>query len=263
MKYKQESFQVMHTVSDCLNLRTLRNALNSKSIGFVPTMGNLHAGHSALFERARKENEIVFVSIFINPTQFNQNTDFDTYPKTLEADLALLKALNVDYVFLPETAEIYHDDYQIQIHETEWSKELEGHFRPGHFSGVLTVVLKLLNLVRPTRAYFGEKDFQQFLLVKKMAEALFLPTEIIPCPTIRAEDGLALSSRNSRLNSEQRTLAALLPKLLHEEQDTERIKQQLSHAGFVVEYIAQRWGRLLAAAWLGNTRLIDNIPKDE
>lgn len=253
----------MHTVSDCLTLRTLRDTMDKKSIGFVPTMGHLHAGHAALFERARKENDLVFASIFINPTQFNQTTDFDSYPKTLDADIALLQALKIDYLFLPEATEIYSDDYQIQIHETQWSKELEGHFRPGHFSGVLTVVLKLLNLVRPTRAYFGEKDFQQFLLIKKMAEALFLPTEIIPCSTIRAEDGLALSSRNSRLSQEQRTVAALLPKLLHEEQDLEAIKQQLSDAGFVVEYIAKRWGRLLAAAWLGNTRLIDNIPKDE
>lgn len=250
----------MNIVSDCTALRTLQASLQNKSIGFVPTLGNLHAGHASLFTRARKENEIVIASIFINPTQFNQASDFDNYPKTLDADIALLETLNVDYLFLPEAAELYADDYQMQIHETVLSKELEGEFRPGYFSGMLTIVLKLLNLVRPQRAYFGEKDFQQLLLVKKMVAALFLSIDVIDCPTIRADDGLALSSRNSRLTSEQRAAAALLPKLLQSSNDLAQIKQQLQNADFVVEYVADRWNRRLAAVWLGDVRLIDNIP---
>jgi len=260
MKLIPENFQMMNIVSDCSTLRQLRSSLTQQSIGFVPTMGNLHAGHASLFTRARAENKIVIVSIFINPTQFNQSSDYANYPKTLDADIALLEELNIDYLFLPESSEIYADDYQIQIHETELSKELEGTFRPGHFSGMLTIVLKLLNLTQPQRAYFGEKDFQQFLLVKKMAEALFLPTTIIPCPTIRAANGLALSSRNNRLNSEQKIMAALLPKVLHSNNDLEQINQQLIDAGFVVEYVADRWNRRLAAVWLNDVRLIDNIP---
>jgi len=244
-------------VSDC---QTLRKTLGTASVGFVPTMGNLHQGHAALLTRARDENDIVVASIFINPTQFNQATDFENYPKTLDTDIALLKTLNIDYLFHPQPSEMYPDAYQIQIHETELSKELEGAFRPGHFTGMLTVVLKLLNLVQADRAYFGEKDFQQYLLVKKMAEALFLPTEIIACATLRAEDGLALSSRNSRLSAEQRPRAALFAKLLHSCNDLDDITQQLQDAGFTVEYIAERWNRRLAAVLLGDVRLIDNVP---
>jgi pantoate--beta-alanine ligase len=255
-----EHSQAMNIVSDCHSLRQLRKTYTTQSIGFVPTMGNLHAGHASLFTRASAENNIVIASIFINPTQFNQTSDFATYPKTLDADIALLEQLKVDCLFLPTADELYADHYQIQIQETELSQELEGAFRPGHFSGMLTVVLKLLNLTQPHHAYFGEKDFQQFLLVKKMAAALFLPTTIIPCPTIRAADGLALSSRNSRLTEQDRITAALLPNLLQNIEDVECVKQQLIQAGFTVEYVANRWQRKLAAVWLGSVRLIDNVP---
>lgn len=240
--------------------RSVRQSLSNRQIGFVPTMGNLHAGHISLCERSLAENELTVVSIFVNPTQFNQTQDFDLYPRTLDADLALLTDLGVDYVFLPDTEGMYADHYQIKVTETELSRELEGEFRPGHFEGMLTVVMKLLNLVRPDKAYFGEKDYQQLLLVKKMVAALFVPVEIVPCPTLRAEDKLALSSRNNRLSAEERQLAAALPQLLQSGGCTSEIIDKLTELGFKVEYITDRWGRRLAAAWLGNVRLIDNIP---
>jgi pantoate--beta-alanine ligase len=241
----------MNTVTSVKEWRSLREALSNSQIGFVPTMGNLHAGHRSLCERSLAENEITVASIFVNPTQFNQAQDFDRYPRTLDADLAMLTDVGVDYVFIPDTEGMYADQYQIKVMETELSRELEGEFRPGHFDGMLTVVMKLFNLVRPEKAYFGEKDYQQLLLVKKMVDALFMPVQIVSCPTLRAEDKLALSSRNNRLNAEQRQLAAALPQLLHSGSCTTEIK---------VEYITDRWGRRLAAAWLGNVRLIDNIP---
>lgn len=243
--------------------RSLRQSLSNRQIGFVPTMGNLHAGHISLCERSLAENELTVVSIFVNPTQFNQAQDFDLYPRTLDADLAMLKDIGVDYVFIPDAEAMYADNYQIKVMETELSRELEGEFRPGHFEGMLTVVMKLLNLVRPDKAYFGEKDYQQLLLVKKMVDALFMPVQIVPCPTLRAEDKLALSSRNNRLSAEERQLAATLPQLLHSLSCTAEIKNKLTELGFKVEYITDRWGRRLAAAWLGNVRLIDNIPLEK
>lgn len=239
--------------------RSLRQTLGMKTIGFVPTMGNLHAGHISLCERSLAANDLTVVSIFVNPTQFNQAQDFDLYPRTLDADLALLTDIDVDYVFIPDARDMYADNYQIKVIETELSRELEGECRPGHFDGMLTVVMKLLNLVRPDKAYFGEKDYQQLLLVEKMVDALFMPVQIVSCPTVRAEDKLALSSRNKRLDAEQRQLAAALPQLLHSVSCTTEIMNKLTELGFKVEYIADRWGRRLAAVCLGNVRLIDNI----
>jgi pantoate--beta-alanine ligase len=204
----------MNIVTNTKEWQQIRKQLQSKSIGFIPTMGHLHAGHLSLCQRARIENEIIVASIFVNPTQFNQTSDFDLYPRTLEDDIKILESNQVDYLFLPDAKDIYFDDYQLRVSETELSLELEGEFRPGHFNGMLTVVLKLLNLMQATHAYFGEKDFQQLLLINKMKSALFIPTEIVACKTIRAEDGLALSSRNSRLNAEQRSKAIHFPRLL-------------------------------------------------
>ncbi len=248
----------MNIVSNIKEWIALRKTWQTKSIGFVPTMGNLHQGHLSLCHKAKSENDIVVVSIFVNPTQFNQQSDFDLYPRTLDSDIDALNE-KVDYLFLPNAAEIYHDEYQLKVTEATLSSELEGEYRPGHFDGVLTVVLKLLNLIQANKAYFGEKDFQQLLLIKKMVAALFLPTEIIACETIRAADGLALSSRNNRLSEEQRKKAAIFPKILRGDLSIEVIKQQLIDLGFKVDYIADQWSRRLGAVWVDDVRLIDNI----
>lgn len=246
------------TVSDPKKWRELRKTLEG-SVGFVPTMGNLHEGHIDLVNRARAANDVVVVSIFVNPTQFNQQSDFEKYARTFEEDCRLLDAAGADYVFFPDAKDMYPDNYEVQVTETVISKELEGEFRPGHFTGMMTVVLKLLNIIGADRAYFGEKDFQQLTLVKKMAEALFVPTEIVACPTIRAQSGLALSSRNGRLSGEQRKQAALISELLKSDLSDEAVMQKLAESGFRPEYVATRWGRRLAAAWLGDVRLIDNV----
>ena len=249
----------MNIVTNIKEWQKIRKQLRDKAIGFIPTMGHLHAGHLSLCQRARVENEIVVVSIFVNPTQFNQSTDFDLYPRTLDEDIKILESNQVDYLFLPDAKDIYRDDYQIQISETAFSFELEGKFRPGHFNGMLTVVLKLFNLIQASRAYFGEKDFQQLLLINKMISALFIQTEIVSCETIRAEDGLALSSRNARLNDAQRSKANHFPRLLQSSLDSQVITEQLEMLGFKVDYIVEKWNRRLGAVWLDDIRLIDNF----
>jgi len=226
-------------------------------------MGNLHEGHIALVKRAKAENAHVLVSIFINPTQFNQRADYDRYARTFEADSKLLDAAGADYIFHPDEKALYPDNYEMQVVETALSKRLEGEFRPGHFQGMLTVVLKLLNIVQADRAYFGEKDFQQLMLVRKMVEAFFLPVEIVSVPTVRAESGLALSSRNGQLSPEQLIQAVELSRLLKSSLSDEDVMKRLATAGFRPEYVATQWGRRLVAAWLGNVRLIDNIPVSE
>jgi len=250
----------MNIVTEISEWQRIRKNLAGETVGFVPTMGNLHAGHMSLCRHARTENAIVVASIFVNPMQFNQASDFELYPRTVEQDAALLTAEHVDYLFLPAAKEIYPDDYQIQLTENTVSLELEGLHRPGHFNGMLTVVLKLLNLIQPTRAYFGEKDYQQLLLIKKMVSALFLPLDIVACETVRAEDGLALSSRNTRLNAVQRQKAVDFPKLLNSVMQPEKITEQLEALGFKVDYIADQWQRRLGAVWLDEVRLIDNVP---
>jgi pantoate--beta-alanine ligase len=249
----------MNILTEISDWQVLRKQLSNKTIGFIPTMGNLHAGHLSLCERSKKENDITVVSIFVNATQFNQSDDFEKYPRTLSQDQKLLADKQVDYLFLPEMQAMYPDNYEVQVTETTLSSELEGEFRPGHFNGMLTVVLKLLNLAQATRAYFGEKDFQQLLLVTKMAKAFFLQTEIIGCETVRAEDGLALSSRNSRLTTEQRLNSQNFPQLLQSAFSVNEIKQELEKLSFKVDYISEKWQRRLGAVWLDGVRLIDNI----
>lgn len=227
-------------------------------VGFVPTMGALHAGHRALLERARKENDRVVLSIFVNPTQFNDPADLARYPRTPEADLALAEGL-VDCVLAPPAADIYPDNYRYRMTETELSRRWEGAHRPGHFDGVLTVVLKLLNLVQAHRAYFGEKDWQQLELVRGMAQALFLSTEIVACPTERAEDGLALSSRNTRLSPTGRALAPAFQKILRESPSADAAAPLLEAAGFGVDYVADHENIRLGAVRLEGIRLIDNV----
>jgi pantoate--beta-alanine ligase len=249
----------MKIVTNIKEWEKIRKTCTDKTVGLIPTMGHLHEGHLSLCRRAKSENDLTVVSIFINPTQFNQASDFERYPRTEKSDLELLEGL-ADFVFIPDPSSMYPDEYQIQVGETHLSHELEGEFRPGHFNGMLTIVLKLLNLVRPTRAYFGEKDFQQMLLVKKMTQALFLQTEIISCETIRAEDGLALSSRNSRLTPTQREKAKHFPELLNSSFHLDVIKEKLIQLGFKVDYIAEKWQRRLGAVWIDDVRLIDNFP---
>lgn len=251
----------MNIVTSIAEWQVLRKKMWEKSIGFVHTMGHLHEGHLSLCARSQQENEITLAAIFINPTQFNQNEDFINYPRTLKKDKDLLATQKIDYLLLLEKQAIYPDDYHIQINETtELSQTLEGKFRPGHLDGMLTVVLKYLNIVQPTRAYYGEKDYQQLLLIKKMAQALFLETEIVACATLRAQNGLALSSRNSRLTPELHEKACYFPKVLKRMQNLSSTVQQLESLGFKVDYVADQWERRLAAVWLGDVRLIDNIP---
>lgn len=250
----------MNIVTEINAWQAIRKTLSNETIGFVPTMGHLHAGHLSLCERAKAESEVTVVSIFVNPTQFNDPADFNHYPRTLEEDIALLTAHHIDYLLLPDANTLYPDHYQLHITETELSTQLEGEYRPGHFTGMLTVVLKLLNVVHAHKAYFGEKDFQQLLLIKKMAQAFFLITEIIACPTLRAEDGLALSSRNSCLTPEQRKMAALFPYFLQQPLEAQTVREKLISLGFKVDYITEKWQRRLGAVWIDTIRLIDNVP---
>jgi pantoate--beta-alanine ligase len=251
----------MNIVTKISDWQSLRATWQGKTVGFVPTMGNLHVGHMSLCDRSKQENDITVVSVFVNPSQFNQQSDFDLYPRTVEQDVALLTKHGVDVLFMPDAESMYPDNYTLRVSESNVALELEGEYRPGHFDGMLTVVLKLLNLAQPTRAYFGEKDYQQLLLVKKMVTALFLPVEIIPCETKRADDLLALSSRNTRLNPEQRERAALFPAILQKPETTETLQAELVNAGFKVDYVADKWDRRLAAVWIDDVRLIDNYKR--
>src|SRR6266481_8441302 len=177
-------------VSDTLAAwRTGRRVIDGCSIGFVPTMGALHRGHSSLVERCRGENQVVVVSIFVNPSQFNDPSDLERYPRTLDQDLALLQSLGVDEVIVPSVRELYPNGYRFCVEPHGSDLVLEGAHRPGFLQGVMTVVLKLLNLVRADRAYFGEKDYQQLKVVTEMAQEFFIPTRIIACPTLREESG--------------------------------------------------------------------------
>lgn len=188
-------------------LRTALDACEQSQIGFVPTMGALHAGHRSLVERARRENETVVVSVFVNPTQFNDKNDLRNYPRTPEADERLLEEAGADYVLMPSVEEIYPKTDTRQFDFGQIDKVMEGATRPGHFNGVAQVVSRLLDIVRPARAYFGEKDFQQIAVIKAMVAQLDIPVEIVECEIIRAEDGLALSSRNTLLDAPHRVAA--------------------------------------------------------
>ncbi len=251
----------MITVKSLKRWRTLRagGRFGGRSLGFVPTMGALHDGHLSLIARARRENDIVAASVFVNPAQFNDKKDLARYPRTLAADTKMLAAAGADFLLAPNAGDMYPDGYRYRVDEKEESRLLCGAYRPGHFEGVLTVVLKLLNLVKPDRAYFGEKDYQQYRLIKGMAEALFLDVEIVPCPIVREPDGLAMSSRNLLLNEEERAIAPALNMVLGSKASIPNMKKALAKLGFGPEYIEERWGRRLAAAKLGKVRLIDNV----
>jgi pantoate--beta-alanine ligase len=229
------------------------------SIGLVPTMGALHAGHLSLIERARRENEVVAVSIFVNPTQYDDPGDLERYPQPFDADAAACERAGVDLVLAPDFDNLYRDGYRFKVTEAVFSRELEGAHRDGHFDGVLTVVLKLLNIVRPQRAYFGEKDWQQLQLVRDMVDVFFLEAEIVACPTVREEDGLAMSSRNALLGENERLLAPRFHEVLESGLPVEEMAALLRKAGFDVDYVERRNNRILGAVRLGKVRLIDNV----
>jgi pantoate--beta-alanine ligase len=256
-----------------------------RSRGLVPTMGALHGGHAELIKTARRECGVVVVSIFVNPLQFDRHDDLARYPKTLEADLSLCRELSVDMVFTPSTAEIYPEPPQCTVDVGRLADHLCGKFRPGHFQGVATVVLKLLQIVQPHRAYFGEKDAQQVAIVRRLVADLNVPAEIVEVPTVREADGLAVSSRNRHLSIEQRPSAAGLFKALIEAQ--RRIAAGERDAAAIKKAAAERIGqsdairleyleivdpstiqpvdritssvRVAGAMWVGQTRLIDNL----
>jgi pantoate--beta-alanine ligase len=249
--------QIFHDINEW---RAYRHSLpNNTSLGFVPTMGHLHPGHVSLFAASQRENDCTVASIFVNPTQFNRSDDFTHYPRTLEADFELLTKASVDYCLLPTEASIYPDNYHYQLQENHLSLLMEGKQRPGHFTGVLTVVMKLLNLVKARRAYFGEKDYQQLQLIRQMTQAFFIDTDIIPCPTIREASGLAYSSRNSRLTNDQRQLADQFAHVFHQpSRSKEQLMQELNRIGVDVEYLEEHEGRRFIAVNFGDVRLIDN-----
>lgn len=197
----------MKVVNRVADLNAALAGCPKDGIGFVPTMGALHAGHRSLVERARKENEIVVVSVFVNPTQFNDKNDLKNYPRTPEADCAVLEAAGADIVFMPSVEDIYPEPDTRQFDFGMVDKVMEGATRPGHFNGVAQVVSRLFDLVKPARAYFGEKDFQQIAVIKAMVEQLAIDIEIVECAIVRGEDGLALSSRNELLTAEHRKAA--------------------------------------------------------
>lgn len=204
----------METITNSEELRRALGSRDRSGIGFVPTMGALHAGHRSLVERARRECATVVVSVFVNPTQFNDKTDLKNYPRTPEADLRLLEEVGADYVFMPSVEEIYPEPDTRTFDFGMIDKVMEGATRPGHFNGVAQVVSRLFDLVKPAKAYFGEKDFQQIAVIREMVRQLRIPVEIIPCPIVRGEDGLALSSRNTLLDTDHRTAAPYIYKVL-------------------------------------------------
>lgn len=248
--------------------RTFRETLNSSmrgTVGFVPTMGALHQGHLSLIEKSKKQNNFTALSIFVNPTQFDQKSDLESYPQNWEQDIEKAKKAGADFVLAPKYDEIYSDSYRYKIIENELSQKLCGAHRDGHFDGVLTIVMKFLNIVKPQKAYFGEKDYQQYLLIKEMCESFFMDVDIVSCPTIRESDGLAMSSRNQRLNDSARSQAANFNKvLLEKETSVEKVAEKLFQMGFEVDYVEDYKDRRLAAVSIGSdkekVRLIDNVP---
>jgi len=259
-----------------------------EKIGFVPTMGALHNGHLSLLERAKKENEKAVVSIFVNPTQFNNADDLKNYPRTLESDLAKIKPLNVDFVFAPSVDEMYPKTgvAEPDLDFGKLENVMEGKFRPGHFKGVAQVVSRLFEIVNPDKAYFGEKDFQQLAVIRELVKRKKYPIEIIGCPTVREEDGLAMSSRNALLTDVYRSEAARISKALFFIRDNwiefevDEIKEKaiamIEESGKLkTEYLEiadeetllpiKTWTdatrlRCFAAVQAGNVRLIDNVP---
>lgn len=278
---------MMKIISEIHKLQHISSELRrkNKTIGFIPTMGALHEGHLKLVMESKKNNDITIVSIFVNPAQFSQNEDLTKYPRPIKNDIKLLKEVGVDYLFNPNVKTMYPNGLRTSVATTDLSNILEGKSRPGHFSGMATIVLKLFNIVRPTYAYFGQKDFQQTVVVKQMVKDFNLPIIIDVVPTVRNTDGLALSSRNIFLNDRERTQALslrqslLLAKemILKGNKNTQVIKTKvrdfLKNYGLVrLDYIeicdtknlsflktVSNKAVILIAAQVGKTRLIDNV----
>ena len=249
----------MRLVRTAGELRAALALSRAEEIGLVPTMGAYHAGHLALLRAARDENDLLVVSLFVNPAQFDSGDDLTAYPRDEERDARIAAEAGADILFAPPVEELYPPGYQTWIDVEELSRGLEGAARPGHFRGVATVCCKLFNLVRPARAYFGQKDAQQVAVVRRMARDLHLDVELRVVPTVRDEDGLALSSRNVRLSPEERTRALALHRALAT-RDPNRARELLD--GVAVDYVAVAdfEPRVLAGAIrVGDTRLIDNV----
>lgn len=233
--------KLVHTISELrAELDLQRQA--GKKIGLVPTMGALHEGHASLVRRAVAENEIVVVSDFVNPTQFNDKNDLLKYPRTLDADCELLEKEGADYVFAPSVEEIYPEPDTRQFSYAPLDTVMEGKFRPGHFNGVCQIVSKLFMIVEPDKAYFGEKDFQQLAIIREMVKQMNFPLEIVGCPIVREADGLALSSRNARLSVEERGFALNISKTLFKSQDFSASHSVAETQKFVEDSIAASEG---------------------
>lgn len=253
----------MQIIKDVKQWQEIRNSILNKKLGFVATLGNLHDGHASLIKRSVLENDITILSIFLNPTQFNNMQDLQNYPKTQEADINLAKSLKVDYLLCFKAEQLYPDNYTYKVTEhSDYGASMENEFRPNHFTGMLTIVLKLLFLTRPNKTYFGEKDYQQLTLVKGLVEAFLLETEVINCPTIRNKKGFPLSSRNNLLTVEDLDKASIFSKLLVSNLSIDEIKQSLTDEGFIVDYITKHQNRIYGAVWLGGIRLIDNVRRE-
>lgn len=275
--------KVFHHIAD---VRQERWRDPASTWGLVPTMGYLHTGHLSLVERARMENDSIAATIFVNPTQFAANEDLSTYPRDLTRDLSLLEAAGCDLVFVPPDEEMYPQDFQTAVSVKSVTRFLEGASRPEHFGGVATIVTKLFNIVQPTRAYFGQKDAQQTIVLKQLVRDLNFNLELVVCPTVRETDGLALSSRNAYLSEEERAQASVLFDALSNakqqieqgERDAKKLRQQMRETIEAqplsqIDYVSVANGRTLeeldtivgdvlisTAVFFGKTRLIDNIP---
>lgn len=276
--------QLVHSIEE-LREKLAPPRRRELTIGCVPTMGALHAGHGRLIEQARQECDVVVITVFVNPIQFNQAKDFEGYPRTLATDLDFCEARGVDFVFAPEGREMYPAPLRTFVEVERLTDHLCGPFRPGHFRGVATVVAKLLMIVQPHRAYFGEKDAQQLAVISRMAQDLNIPVSIIEVPTVREADGLAISSRNQHLDARQRQIATVLYEALQAARNSvaagARRAEEVKRAAMAVfagqpearlEYLEvvdagemqpveriEAPVRVVAAAWVGNTRLIDNV----
>tara|TARA_Y100000996_G_scaffold411945_1_gene397028 strand:- start:537 stop:1418 length:882 start_codon:yes stop_codon:yes gene_type:complete len=281
---KKHSHKIMKVIKSISHMQNTINSI-TKPVGLVPTMGSIHEGHIKLIESSKKQNATTIVTLFINPTQFGKNEDFNKYPRNFQQDKKLLSDLGVDILFAPETSQMYPKEFQTNVINNQISSTLEGEMRPEHFTGVLTVVSKLLNITKPNNAYFGQKDFQQLLIINKLNNDLNHGVKIISIPTVRENDGLALSSRNMYLSKcERKAASKIYASLKHAkslylngEINTDAIintiqKYLVSESLIKIEYISIRdkftfedvytvtpSSIILIAVYIGKTRLIDNL----
>lgn len=249
--------EIITSIEAC---HALRNQLAGQNVGLVPTMGYLHKGHFSLVNKSQSQNDCTIVSIFVNPTQFNQKEDYEHYPSSIETDTEALKNRQVDYIFLPTATMMYPHDGNIHLKESKMSQRMEGAHRPGHFDGMLTIVMKLLWLFQPKHIYFGEKDYQQYALVQEMVESYAIPTQVIPCPTIRDPQGVAYSSRNARLSPNGYEQLVAFAKLLASGASPDTIQETAATQSMAIEYCEDYKQRRFAAIQIEGVRLIDNIP---